>query len=123
MIHAAATLLLSAVQAPDAPSTAAPWRDLGLSRGYHLFYDPAPVARNGETLTARVLTRFPGAAASEPAYVIGTVEIRCGAGEARVTRTTNHLADGSVAREDTAPMPFAAIRPATLFATLRQALC
>ncbi|HEX8365034.1 MAG TPA: surface-adhesin E family protein [Allosphingosinicella sp.] len=123
MILAAAMLLLAAAQPPDAPSTSAPWRDLGVARGYHLFYDPAPVARVGETLTARLLTRFPGAAATQPAYVVGTVEIRCSAGEARVIRTVNHRADGSVASEDTAPMAFAAIRPNTLFASLRQALC
>jgi len=123
MILAAASLLLSAAQAPDAPSTAAPWRHLGEARGYRILYDPAPVARAGEVLTARVLTRFAGARPDDPAYVVATVEIRCAAGEARVTRTTNHRADGAVVRDDTTPLPFGAIRSDSLFASLRQALC
>ena len=122
MILAPAMLLLAAAQAPDAPSGAEPWRELGEAQGYRFLYDPA-VARSGDTVTARLLTRFPDARENEPAYAVGTVEIRCSAGEARVTRTTNRRADGSVTRDDSDPLPFEAIPPESLFANLREAIC
>ena len=129
MILAAAMLLLApdpvptAVRTPDMPSTASPWRELGEARGVRILYDPAPVARAGELLTVRVLSRYWGGPPEDAAYFIGTVEIRCAAGEARVTRTTNHRADHVIVSDDASPQSFAPIRGDSLFAGLREALC
>ena len=129
MILAAAMLLLApapaptSVPAPDAPSTAEPWRELGEARGVRILYDPAPVARAGDLLTVRVLSRYPAPAPTDAAYLVATVEIRCAAGEARVTRTTNRRADHSIASEDATPQSFDAIRGNSLFAGLREVLC
>jgi len=116
-------LLLLAAQAPDAPSTGQAWRELGeAANGFRIFYDPA-AARAGDTVTARLLTRFPPAPATAPAYAVSTAEIRCGAGEARVTRTTNYRADGAVTADDTDPVPFEPIVPGSFFANVRHAVC
>lgn len=122
MILASAMLVLAAQAAP-ATGTSHQWRPLGEPRpGFSLFYDPNPSVRAGDTVTVRLLTRFPPVE-NGPAYTLSMAEIRCGPGEARVIRTLGYDSNGTQIRDDDVPVAFETIPEGSLFNTVRRAVC
>lgn len=115
-------LLLLAAQAAETSGTTHPWRPLGEARpGFHLFYDPNPAGRAGDTVTARLLARYP--AEGGQGQSVSLIEIRCSDREARVIRTLSYAPDGRQLRDDDVPVPFDPITPDSFFDIVRQAVC
>ncbi len=115
-------LLLAAQADPETSGTAQPWQALGDPQpGVHLFYDPSPASRAGDTVTARMLVRYP--AEGGEGQSVSLVEIRCGDRQARVIRTLSYAPDGRQIRDDDVPVPFDPIPEDSFFDVIAEALC
>ena len=115
-------LPLLLLQAAETTGTAQPWQPLGEPRpGFHLFYDPTPAGRAGDTVTARMLTRYP--AEGGQGQSVSLVEIRCSDRQARVMRTLSYAPDGRQIRDDDVPVSFEPIPEDSFFDIVAQALC
>ena len=115
--------LLMASQAAGTTGTADPWRPLGeTASGIHVSYDPTPAARDGDTVTVRLMMRHPPSE-SGLSYSLSTAEIRCREAQLRVIRTLSFATDGRQIAEDVVPMPFEAIPAGSFVNVVRQAVC
>ena len=113
------SLLAAAIMQPAAPD----WRALSSTAERQLSWDANGVTRDGETTTVRLRFVQLPARTGANAYAISRVEIRCAADQVRVAETVNYAADGTAGRVDSEALPFEAIPPTSIIATVRDHVC